>query len=460
MSRSTAGSIELVDPATEQVRTTVALATPADVDRAVDAAERAFGDWSRRTPGERASALLALADAIEEAGEELTRLDSEDVGKPVAHAREELPGVVDVLRFTAGAARVPGPGGAGEYVAGRTSTVRREPLGVVGLVTPWNYPLLEAIWKIAPALAAGNTAVLKPSELTPRSTLRLAELCRQVLPLGALEVVVGGADVGRAIAAHPRVRLVSVTGSIETGRAVAATAAATLKRVHLELGGKAPVVVLADADVDAAIATLVPAGFLNAGQDCTAACRILVADRLHDDFVEAYVAAARELRVGDPADEATTLGPVVSRAHLERVTGHVDRAVAAGAVVRLGGHRVERPGWYVAPTVLTDVRQDAEVVQQEVFGPVVTIQRVSGPDQALAWANDVEQGLAGGVWTRDLAQAQRFTRELDFGTVWVNDHLTTAAEMPFGGFGSSGYGSELSSRSIDDYSRVKHVVVR
>ena len=450
----------LVDPATGRERDSFEGATPADVDRAVAAAEHAFDEWSRRVPGERASALLALADAIEGAGPELTRLDSEDVGKPIAHAREELPGIVDVLRFTAGAARVPGPGGAGEYAEGRTSSVRREPLGVVGLVTPWNYPLLEAVWKIAPALAAGNTAVLKPSELTPRSTLRLAELCREVLPVGALEVVVGGADVGRRLVEHPRIRLVSLTGSIETGREVARAAAGTLKRVHLELGGKAPVVVLDDADVEAAVATLVPAGFLNAGQDCTAACRVLVADRLHDDLVDAYVAAARELRVGDPADETTTLGPVVSQAHLERVLGFVDRAVADGAVVRLGGQRVERPGWYVAPTVLSDVHQDAEIVQREVFGPVVTFQRERSDDQALRWANDVEQGLAAGVWTRDLARAQRFTRELDFGTVWVNDHLTTVAEMPFGGFGSSGYGTELSPRSIDDYSRTKHVLVR
>ncbi|GAA2004746.1 aldehyde dehydrogenase family protein [Nocardioides kribbensis] len=452
--------LDLVDPATGGVRSSLATSDTAAVTRAVDAAAAAFPDWSRSTPGARADALLALAGLVEEHAEELALLDSEDVGKPVHHAREELPGVVDNLRFLAGASRVPSAGSAGEYAAGRTSTLRREPLGVVALVTPWNYPLLEAVWKVAPALAAGNTAVVKPSELTPRSTLRLVELAARVLPAGVLGVVLGGAEVGQALVRDPRVRLVSLTGDSATGSAVAATAAESLTRVHLELGGKAPVVVCDDADLDDAVATLVPAGFLNAGQDCTAACRVLVADSVHDAFLAAYVEAVRDLRVGDPADEDTRLGPLVSRRQLDRVAGFVDRAVAGGARVEVGGRRLERPGWFYAPTVLTGVGQRDEVVQREVFGPVVTVQRAPDDEALLALANDVEQGLAASVWTASLARADRFTRGLDFGTVWVNDHLTTVSEMPFGGFGASGYGAELSTRSIDDYSRFKHVMTR
>lgn len=451
--------LDLVDPATGETRQTLPASTPTEVRAAVDAAAAAFPAWSRRTPGERADALLALADLLATHGDELVRLDAEDVGKPVTHAREELPGVVDLVRFLAGAARVPS-GGAGSFVTGRTSTLRREPLGVVVLVTPWNYPLLQAVWKAAPALAAGNTAVIKPSELTPRSTLRLAELAAVALGPDVLRVVLGDGEVARALVQDPRARLVSVTGSSETGSAVAATAATSLTRVHLELGGNAPVVVLDDADLDDAVATLVPAAFLNAGQDCTAACRLLVADAVHDAFVERYVAAVRDLRIGDPADETTDLGPVISQRQLGRVAGFVDRAVAEGAEVLLGGHQVDRPGWFWAPTVLSGVRQDSEVVQCEVFGPVVTIQRATDDDELLRLANDVEHGLAAGVWTRSLARADRFTAGLDFGTVWVNDHLTTTAEMPFGGFAASGYGSELSTRSIDDYSRFKHVMVR
>jgi acyl-CoA reductase-like NAD-dependent aldehyde dehydrogenase len=429
------------------------------VDRAVRRAAAAFPGWAARSPGERADALLALADLVAGHAEELARLDSEDVGKPIAHARAELPGVVDNLRFLAGAARVPTTGG-GSFAAGRRSALRREPLGVVGLITPWNYPLLEAVWKVGPALAAGNTAVLKPSELTPRSSLRLAALAAEVLPADVLQVVEGGAEVGQALVRHPSVRLVSFTGSTETGSAIAATAAASVTRVHLELGGNAPVVVCADADLDAAVATLVPAGFLNAGQDCTAACRVLVHDAVHDDFLDRYADAVRALRVGDPADEATDLGPLASEAQLHRVAGFVDRAVADGAEVLVGGHELERPGWFFAPTVLVGADQRSEVVQREVFGPVVTVQRASGDAELLALANDVEQGLAASVWTTSLARAEWFTAALEFGTVWVNDHLTTVSEMPFGGFGASGYGAELSTRSIDDYSRFKHVLTR
>lgn len=452
--------MQLHDAVTGAERGTLVPSTPAEIQAAIGAAQDAFPHWSRLTPADRAAALLAWASAVEDHAEELARLDSEDVGKPIRHAREEVPGVVDVLRFLAGAARVPTSGAAGEYAAGRTSVVRREPLGVVALITPWNYPLLEAVWKLGPALAAGNTAVIKPSELSSRSTLRLAELAAATLSPDVVRVVLGAGDVGSALVGDPRVRLVSLTGDSATGSAVAAAAAPSLTRVHLELGGKAPVVVCGDADLDDAVATLVPAGFLNAGQDCTAACRILVADDVHDAFVDRYLDAVRRLRVGDPADESTDLGPVVSRTQLERVEGFVDRAVAAGAKALLGGHRLDRPGWFFEPTVLVDVEQSAEVVQREVFGPVVTIQRAGSDDELLTLANDVEQGLAASVWTTSLARADRFVRALDFGTVWVNDHLTTVAEMPFGGFGASGYGTELSARSIDDYSRFKHVMTR
>ncbi|WP_139978164.1 aldehyde dehydrogenase family protein [Nocardioides litoris] len=435
-------------------------ATTAHVDDAVRRAAAAFPAWSRTTPAERAAALLGLADLVEAHAEDLAQLDSAEVGKPITAAREEVPGVVDNLRFLAGAARVPATGASGTFAPGRRSTLVREPLGVVGLITPWNYPLLEAVWKVGPALAAGNTAVLKPSELTPGSSLRLAELAAQVLPRDVLQVVLGDGEVGQALVAHPLVRLVSFTGSTEAGSAVAATAARDVTRVHLELGGNAPVVVCADADLDDAVATLVPAGYLNAGQDCTAACRVLVDDAVHDAFLDAYAAAVRRLRVGDPADERTDLGPLVSEAHLARVTGFVDRALADGAEAVVGGHRLERPGWFFAPTVLTGVAADAEVVRREVFGPVVTVQRAAGDDALLAAANDVEQGLAASVWTTSLRRAEAFSAGLDFGTVWVNDHLTTVSEMPFGGFGASGYGAELSTRSVDDYSRVKHVMTR
>ncbi|MEO9325922.1 aldehyde dehydrogenase family protein [Nocardioides sp. C4-1] len=427
------------------------------VTEAVDAAARAFPDWGSRTPGERADALIALADLVAEHADELAVLDSEDVGKPITHAREEVPGVVDNLRFLAGAARVPTGTAVGTFSAGRRSELRREPLGVVGVVTPWNYPLLEAVWKVAPALAAGNTVVIKPSELTPRSTLRLAELAAKVLPAGALEVVVGGPDVAQTLVRDRRVALVSLTGSSRAGSAVAATAAASLTRVHLELGGNAPVVVLDDADLDTAVATLVPAGFLNAGQDCTAACRLLVADTVYDEFVERYVAAVGDLRPGDPADESTTLGPLVGDDHADRVAGLVERALAAGATALTGGGR---DGRHHEPTVLVGVGQHDEIVQQEVFGPVVTVQRAASDDDLLALANGVEQGLAASVWTSSLARAERFSAGLAFGTVWVNDHLTTVSEMPFGGFGASGYGAELSTRSIEDYSRFKHVLTR
>jgi betaine-aldehyde dehydrogenase len=416
--------------------------------------------WGGSIPQERARCLLELANELERNAEELALLESADVGKPIAAAREELPLIVDTLRFFAGAARVSHGGTAGEYSPGSTSYLRREPVGVVGQIAPWNYPLLEAVWKIAPALAAGNTVVLKPSEVTPLTTIRLGQLAEAILPEGVLNIVLGDRRTGEAIVAHPDVAMVSLTGAVATGMKVAATAAQGLKRVHLELGGKAPVLVCDDVDVDAVVPELVAAGFVNSGQDCTAACRLLVAESIYERFVDAYVQAATALVVGDPADEATDLGPVVSETQLERVSAFVERARQAGAAVRCGGNRLARPGFYYAPTVITDVAQDAEIVQNEVFGPVVTIQRAASDDEMLRMANDVAYGLSASVWTNGLERAQTFTSGLAFGTVWVNQHLLTVAEMPFGGFGRSGYGKEMSIHALDDYSRLKHVMVK
>jgi 1-pyrroline dehydrogenase len=452
--------LRLVNPADGSPVADLTLATPADVDRAVAAAVAALPAWGGSIPQERARCLLELANELERNAEELALLESADVGKPIAAAREELPLIVDTLRFFAGAARVSHGGTAGEYSPGSTSYLRREPVGVVGQIAPWNYPLLEAVWKIAPALAAGNTVVLKPSEVTPLTTIRLGQLAEAILPEGVLNIVLGDRRTGEAIVAHPDVAMVSLTGAVATGMKVAATAAQGLKRVHLELGGKAPVLVCDDVDVDAAVPELAAAGFVNAGQDCTAACRLIVADSIYERFVEAYVEAATALVVGDPGDEATDLGPVVSETQLERVAAFVEGARQSGASVRCGGHRLARPGFYYAPTVITDVAQDAEIVQNEVFGPVVTIQRAASDDEMLRMANDVAYGLSASVWTNGLERTQTFTTGLAFGTVWVNQHLLTVSEMPFGGFGQSGYGKEMSIHALDDYSRLKHVMVK
>lgn len=436
------------------------LALDADLDKAVATAKTALPGWAGLTPQERASRLLQLADMVERHADELVMIESRNVGKPITAAREEVMPWVDTLRFTAGAARVAHGGGAGEYAAGALSYVLREPIGVVGLITPWNYPLLQAVWKAAPALAVGNTVVLKPSELTPMSTIRLAQLAEGVLPDGVLNVVIGDGRTGQAMVTHPDIGLVSLTGDTATGVKVAAAAAKSLKRVSLELGGKAPVVVFDDVDVEAVVRQLVPAGYINAGQDCTAACRLIVADAIYDRFVEAYVSMANSLIVGHPSDESTQLGPLVSSRQLERVTAMVDRAVAAGATLRCGGRRLDFDGFYFAPTVLTDVAQNSEIVQHEVFGPVVSIQRGMDDGHMLELANGVVYGLSASVWTTNLSRMQRFTRDLAFGTVWVNQHLPTVSEMPFGGFGHSGYGKELSMQSLEEYTRQKHVMVK
>ncbi|MFV8054807.1 aminobutyraldehyde dehydrogenase [Mycobacterium sp. 48b] len=454
-------TFEVANPATGAPIDVFRCADAAEVNRHIEAAVSAFRSWSRTTPAERANLLLRLASAIEAHADELAALESTNVGKPLAAAAEEVTGAVDALQFMAGVARTSHVEAVGEYVSGSTSMVRREPLGAVALITPWNFPLMEAAWKIGPALATGNTVVLKPSELTPITTLRLGDLAKGILPDGVLNIVLGAGDTGRALVDHPDVRLVSVTGAVATGKAVAASAARTLKRVHLELGGKAPVLVFSDVEgVTAAARELVQAAFGNSGQDCCAACRVIVEDAAYDDFVSAYCQAAAELTVGDPTDSATQIGPVISAVHRERIRGFVDRAHEAGAQVLVGGKCDDRDGFFYPPTVITDLTQDAEIIQSEVFGPVATIQRARGDDSMLAMANDVPYGLAASVWTSDLRRAMRFSRDLQFGTVWINQHFGTATEMPFGGFGESGYGKELSAHALDEYTQLKHIMIK
>jgi 1-pyrroline dehydrogenase len=447
-------------PASGEVVGAFRNASDDEVDEVVERAQGAFRSWGRTTPADRATLLLELASRLEAQAHAFARAESVDVGKPMVAALDEIAYDADVLRFMAGAARISTAAAAGEYTEGITSMTRREPLGVVALIAPWNYPLMEAMWKIAPALAAGNTVVIKPSELTPLSTLLFVQMAQEVLPPGVLEVVLGHGETGRALVDHRDVALISLTGDVSTGKKVAAAAAASLKKVHLELGGKAPVAVFADTDVVAAATELAGLAYLNAGQDCGAPCRVIVEDAAYSEFVDAYVTAVKGLAVGDPNDESTVVGPLISSRQLERVEGFVDRARSAGATVATGGERIQGRGFFYSPTVVVDVKQDDEIIQNEVFGPVVTIQRGQDEDEILSMANDVQYGLTASVWTSDVRRSLRFTRDLAFGTVWVNQHLAIANEMPFGGFGQSGYGKELSAGAVDEYSQLKHVSMK
>jgi len=456
------GSVdEVVNPATGEVLFSAAASNADDVDAAVHAASDAFQTWGRTTPVERATALLKLADVIEADMDRLVELESRDAGKPVAAVSIEVEAAADCLRFFAGAARTMETQGAGEYLEGYTSMLRREPVGVIGSVSPWNYPLMMAAWKVGPAIAAGCTVVLKPSELTPMSTLRLAELTDGVLPAGVLNVVTGdGATAGVALTTHPLVDMVSLTGSVGTGKAIARAASDSLKRVHLELGGKAPVIVLDDADLSQVAESLKVGSFWNAGQDCTAACRVITAPGIHDAAVEAIADAARSLIVGPTTDEATELGPVISVRQRERVEGFVSRAVEGGATAVTGGRAGNGPGNYYEPSVIVGVEQGAEIIQQEVFGPVVTVQRAADLAQAVEWANGVDYGLAASVFTKDVGSAMEASALLRFGTVWVNDHIPLVSEMPHGGFKQSGYGKDLSQYAVEHYTELKHVMVK